>query len=639
MCFDKAKKELISEIAQLEAKASNFNTVNEKKPFAQGAGFATKGLEEFMKADAALKSGDTIGASAAVLRGIGSVSQLLVFAAGPSGALIGGVLNVLLGVISAIMDALKPPTDSLISKIEKLIQDQILKTKRDDLSAAFNAWKMEEVKMDAYLKAGNIKTWEDAINITNWQNHYTNISNGFATLQTQSSINSREWLPLFDINIIYTLRFWLRLQHITVYLFIRKKPADAESKDMLPLLPTLIGPDAFLKIRNLAAKTLYNALLNVHYSSVNNVDFHSQWLSHLSPPYTSGTGIRGIQREPIYNRIGVAKGPEMKNMSSGESICFAIAESGTIFNVGTFPNTLYIGRQGTDWYQVPTDIFNDHPVEQVAIGEMGDDKLIIVCAYDGGTKISYCTFDDESGTDHENEHNGWTAGDWRCPTAIWKQKIIPEGLSILSLGVHPWQPNWDLYAFAVNKEGAGNLYSVKFASGKTVVMEKIPHTFLGVAQMIEFTFKVAPHYKRKEISPCTISFVGNDLYLQVGNWICQKVDDKWEGWNVRTVLGKEELNVYQARFFADKTQVFATNKGLIMRYNNPKEEDSKGEGPKGERWSVYTDENIQTLCFWKAVSAQAGTAWAMLKTFKEAMDQTIDDLPKNANKPEYTVIA
>lgn len=635
MPFDKETKDLNAEIAQFKANDSNFNTVHEKTQFAQEAAFATKGLEEFMKADAALKSGDTIGASAAVLRGMGSISGLLVFAAGPLGAFIGGVLNVLMNVISAIMDALKPSTDSLINKIEKLIQDQTLKTKRDELRSALDAWEFEELKMNGDLKEGNIKNWKDAVNMAKWEKHYTHINNGFATLQTQSAINSREWLPLFDLNIIYTLRFWLRLQHITIYLFYRKKPVN--TPDMQPLQTSLIGPGTFLTIRNHIAKTLYNSLLNVHYSSVNNVDFHSRWLTKDFQPFKSGLGEWGHERQSIYNRIGVAKGPEMKNMGFGESICFAIAESGTIFNIGTSSNTLYIGREGTDWYQVPTDRFSNLPVEQIAIGELGNDKLAIVCVYGGGTKISHCTFDDQSGTDHENEHNGWTPGAWRC--GPWKQKIIQDGLSILSLGILPWAPNWDLYAFAVNKEGAGSLYSVKFASGKSLVMNKIPDTFLDASKMAEYTFNVAPRYKRGEISPCTISFVGNDLYLQVGNWIYQRVDDKWDGWDVRKLLGKTGLNVYQARFFADKTQVFATNEGLIMRYNDPGKVVMNKDGTKKETWRVYSDGNIKTLCFWKAVSRQTDTARILLETFKEAMDQTVDDLLKNANKAEHTTIA
>lgn len=608
------------QIDKLLDNANNFSSGQLKQRYLQGATLASKGLEEFMKADKALKSGDAIGASSAVLRGIGSVSQLVTLATGPVGVLIGSVLNVFLGVITAIIDALKPPTESLISEIEKLIQDQTLKTKRDELRAAFDAWKMEELIMDGALKEGNIKTWKDAIGMAQWEKHYTNINNGFATLQTQSEINSKEWLPLFDLNIIYSLSYWLRLQYVTLYLFDRKKPNEERPHDMLPLQPNLIGPKAFLNMRNHAAQTLYNGLSNVHYSSVNNVEFHSLWLTSGLEPFLPGTGRRGLQSNPIYNRIGVAKGPNMKNIGSGKSVCFAIAESGTIFSVGTDPNTLYIGRQGTDWFEVPIKNFANLPVEQVTIGEMGNDKLIIVCVYDGGTKIAHCAFDDRSGTKHEKEHGGWTAGDWRC--GKWSHKIIPEGISILSLGVRPCPPYWGLYAFGVNQEREGNLYRVIF-EGKNLQMEAMPDTFIGASQMAEFTFKIAPSYKRTEISPCTISFVGDDLYLQVGNWISQRIDGKWEGWNVRKVLGKEGLNVYQARFFADRTQVFATNKGLIMRYNDPKKKE----------WGVYADENIQTLCFWKAVSRQADTAWTMLRAFKEAMDQTMDDLFKNP--PEH----
>lgn len=588
----------------------NFNKKYEKTPYGVFGTAANNGLNEFNKANAAFKSGDTMGGSAAVLRGIGALSAGLVLVGGPVGAAIGAVLGLLTGVIAAILDALKPATDSMISKIEKLIFEQSLREAYNDIKGGIAGWELIEKQIDNLVASGRLITWEFLNQTVPWQEHYVRINRCFSTLQTNARVHSGEWLPLFDLNIIYAMRFWVYLENLSLIFCRERLPPDPDSHEMLPLEPTLPQVKTFYDMRQLAAKNLRDGVLNTHYSSVNEVDFYSLWLSP-GRPYKNGVDSLTWQANPIYHRVGALHGSANENLSIGKSICFEIAQSGTFFSAGTNPLTLYAGRPEGGFKAPPVSFGNG--LEQLAIGDFGNDKLGVVCVYANGRQLSFCSFDDRSGTHHEKKHGGWTPGDWRWGT--WG-KLWLQGRSILSLAMQPYPTHWSLYAFTVDRSGNGELCLATWTGDNpNLKMTPFPETHFSKASLTEAMFGFTPEYGRRGISPCLVTCLGDDLFLQVGKRICHRKNGKWECWNAQDVLGISGLAVYQARHYADGTTLFSTNQGVIMQYPNPQND-----------WkpNIYQDKVIETIWFNKAVSSQALTALQLLIQVTEAAKQPID---------------
>src|SRR5262245_5833415 len=115
-------------LADVQQAVDSFNNdpAIQKTPFGTVDTSIQGGLQEFTAADQSCRSGDTMGGSAAVLRGIGSLSAALALA-GPAGAVAGALMAAITSIISAILEAMKPATDSLESKLEKIIVAQELK--------------------------------------------------------------------------------------------------------------------------------------------------------------------------------------------------------------------------------------------------------------------------------------------------------------------------------------------------------------------------------------------------------------------------------------------------------------------------------------------------------------------------------
>lgn len=598
--FAQAYQNAKSEVAQ-------FNTKHDtnKTPFGAAGTAASKSLDEFNKANVAFKSGDALGGSAAVLRGIGALSAALVLGGGPAGAAFGLVLGVILGVISSILEAMKPATASLIGQIEKLLDEQTLKETRQRIKGGLDAWELEEKKIDHIVRTGRPFTQADYDGI-GWKHHYEQIESSFAALQDNKGVDSKQWLLLFDLNVIYALRFWTYVE-LTFLLVNQQGRPGPESHELRKVESSDLKRSLY-DMRNSAAKKFRDNIKSLYYHSRNGVDFHALYRTSGYAPYVPGKGQYGWQRNAIYHRVGVVEGPPMKNLGSGESLGFAVASSGTIFSVGSRPYTLYVGR-GSDWRAVSRDVFGDD-VEQVAIAEWGDDKVSVVCLHGSGRKISFCMFNDETPIERDGKYKKWATGDWRW--GKWFHYSTPNQMTILSLAVQVKKPDWSIYAIALDSSSNGELYKVTWGPDQNEVnMEGFPATQFDKRSLDEMTYGVTPAPGRVEISPCTVTCLGDDLYAQVGNQVWHRINTIWDGWNARTII-RSDVNVYQARFLADGTQLFSTNKGLYMRYLDP-ENDWK--------YSLFRDEAIDTVWFWKAVSSQAVTAEDLLKEVTKAAEQ------------------
>jgi len=601
--FDQAYKDAITA-------RDNFNKTYEKTPYTAAGTAISKGLDEFTKANAAFKSGDTMGGSAAVLRGMGAISAALTLGGGPAGAAFGLLLGAITGVIAAILEAMKPASESLIAKIEKLLDEQTLKETRELITGGIAAWNLEEGKIDGIKKTGRRFTMADLDRI-NFAHHYGQIAQAFSTLGDNKDSHSKQWLLLFDLNLIYAQRFWIEIELTALLVCKRGQELESEPRPLRELeSPEL--QNRFYDMRKKVAELFRDRIKALYYYSRNEVAFHSLYRNSTLAAYTTGVGSYALQRNSIYHRVGVIDGPPMEDLGIGESVCFAIADSGTIFSVGSRPYTLYVGRPGGDWLPVSPDIFGAE-VDQVAIAELENDKVLVVCLHGNGHKVSICNFDDRAGTEHESKYNGWTSGAWRWQTPGWVTYDMPNQMTVLSLAIDVHPPAWRLDAFALDAEGNGQFYDVHFPQGKsTAEVKGVPETIFGATWLSQVTFGVAPAPNRSEISPCTISRLGDNLWLQVGNRIRQRLNGKWDAWDVQPILGND-INVFQARFYADDTQVFATNKGLIMRFLDPN---------KNWTYGVFTDEKIDTLWFWKGVSLQALTSKELLIQVTEAAQQT-----------------
>ncbi|SHL97047.1 hypothetical protein SAMN05216311_101267 [Chitinophaga sp. CF418] len=599
---------------------TNFNNDYKDTPIGVAGLAVSKSLDETTNAITAFQNGDVNGGSAALLRGIGALSGTLVLSMGPAGAAFGALLNGMLGIISVILEAIKPPTESMLSKIENLIMEETLRNTRDKITAGISSWQLLEVRIDKWVKDGRFIT-VDYMNqsLPDWERHYEQIDEGFNTLNSHTKPHSTEWLALFELNVVYAVHFWTYIELLN--LLITNKRANAESQEA----SDKESREIFYGIRRRIAEKLKNRMRNIHYSSVVEVDFYSTWLSSARSQYHSGKGLSFLQANQIYHRIGALGGLSMESLENSNSNCFATASSGTIFSVER--NGLYVGRKGVEWERAPLDL-NGDSIEQVTIGEKKDGELLIVCILNAGKKIAFCTFDDRAGTAHEDLPNAWTPGAWRFDK--WKFRSIPGNVSLLSVGVtaRPAPEQWAMYTFAVDKEGAGQLYKVQVTEGDTVKMTVIKDTYLDPQRLSKDTYGVAPVEGRSEVSPCVFSFVENKILLQIGNLIFEIENEVANNWHVQEHLEMvdpqdikdlDHLQVFQARFYEDGSMLFATNMGLILRYNDPE---------SGE-WRVYKDAAIETIWFTKAVAEQALAIRALITGMKEAADQPIEKLLGN----------
>jgi hypothetical protein len=370
----------------------------------------------------------------------------------------------------------------------------------------------------------------------------------------------------------------------------------------------------FRRTRKAVAKRLRDDILDVHFHSVNEVDFYALYLGSGVPPYGRGIGSYASRMNSIYHRIGVIENPDMADINVGESANFAVAASGTIFSVGSNPYTLYAGRLGIEWFKVDQAAFRGDDVEQVTIGELDNDKVVVVCLHGQGHKISFCEFDDAADTFHETKPHAWSAGAWRW--GGWSTYGLPDQVTVLSLAVKAHPPGYSLYAFALDSSGNGQAYEVTFTAGEANArMQAFPDTWFSRSAIFDATNSIAPAPNRQELSPVTISCgMGDTLYVQIGHEMRVRDNGKWYVWPMRQYSGVSDLDIYQARGFEDGTVVLSTNKGLIMRYLDPK----SGWKPRD-----FTDEKIITICFSKGVSRQASTVQELLKVVTEAAEQPV----------------
>lgn len=590
-----------------------------KKYKDQGVEFARAGeaisqsLDQFLSARDAFENGDVMGGSAAVLRGIGALAGVLGLAGGPIGAAVGALLAVITGVIAAILEALRPASESLEAKLERLLAESDLKNEYTVIDGYFAAWKSNELIIDSWAQSEKKVTWEEMNKAIEWNTHYQNIVSAFSTLDMYKDNHSKSWLPLFDLGITYALHFWVYLEAIGPIVTSQVMPQDPQQLAVVETPEDALQKQNFYKQRQLVATELGTRLRSLHYYSLNEVAFHSLWLNQDYAAYTSGTGSQAYQRNSIMYRVGVLNGPQAEDINAGESVCFALANGGTFFSVGSRPYTLYVGRRGVDWYEVPPATFGGEEVDQVAIGELGGESVMIAVVHGSGRRFSICRFDDQSDTQHETTHHGWTAGAWRF--GPWFTYDMPDQMTILAMAVKVLGSSVGFLTFALNAAGDGTLYDVGTPGNtNTATVQAFAPTTFGKEWLSQVTWGIAPAPGRSELSPCTISCVGDDIYLQVGNRIAQRENGTWWAWDVPGQMGSG-VQAYQGRAYADSSMVFSTNQGLIIRYHNPE---------KNGELDYYKDEAIQTIWFSKEVSRQALTARALIEQLTAAAAQQVD---------------
>ncbi len=576
-------------IQRAQVSIATFNKDYEKTPFAAAGKDAAAGLKEFVSAAESFKHGDSVGGSSSLLKGIGSFASAMAIA-GPAGAAAGALLAAITGLISAILDAMKPAMESLESKIEKLLVTEDLTLMYGEMQAGNVALShvMQEIENQEGKLVGSAgMTYAQLTGILNpiayWAAHEKNILKTMQHLKSFSHSHSREWMPLFDITVAYALRYWLVFESIAALIVEEDK-------------------HNYLSHRKITADAIKNSIENIYLSSLNEADFYHLTMGDVAKAYPYDVDQRSAELSIFSSlalRTGLIDGGAY-TMDAGKLCTFAPSTGGTLF-LGATHSRLYYGR-GNNWVQV----LNCPGCEQVFIGEHSNNKICVVCVHDSGRRFSFAIFDDTSGSVHENGIDSWSTGDWRW--GKWCTYDVPEERTILTMAIQPVERgDFAFWAFVLAKGGGAGLSQISI--NNEVKLIPVHETWLPQQKLQDVMFNVSLTAKRWEISPCTISLVGETIFLHVGNQMMIRELGKWVTWELQgqDFFWDPALNIYQARAFADGSLIFATNKGLYARYTAL---DGKLTSP--------IDTSIKTLWFWKQCSDQAVTVKELYKLVASA---------------------
>lgn len=524
-------------------------------------------IDEFANAAAAFESGDTMGGTAMVMRGFGSLSGTMALIAPPVGALVGALLGAITSIIAAILEAMRPETESLEQKLEKMIRKGALRQAYVAMSAGKATWELAETKIfmlaEQRQKAADLllqdkahpslsdaerkeledicagRTWEYLTQNIGWERHKALISESFATLAQERGTVSSEWLALFDITVSYAVRFWMAFESMAGLVGDPGHNKIGSAYNNMQL---------FQALRRVVARQLAEDIASVYFEAQNTAKIYHLW-----------AGIETYQE--IGYRVGITgQSVETTQWLGGKSSTFAVSPGGTIFSTGTKTSTepLYFGRGNAPWQESSAVQYCD----QVFLGESNKSEIIVALLYGYGQKVKFMSFDDREGIGEDSVRN-WTPNDKRW-AVIKEFDFSSHNLTILHLAIRPNRYGYAVQALGYRKvEEDVQLYDVLFAGNKIAVAKNSP--YFNAAQVKEqlggnLWCKSAQSY-------CAISYYLGEPVVQLGALV-----QFWEGgkpqlWDLRERghLNASDIKVHQARFFPDLTLVCATNKGLFMR--------------------------------------------------------------------------
>lgn len=590
---------------RLEEKIQKFYTQYEKDSKSSEWYYAGQDVKESASSIAngitRLQNGDRLGGAASVLEGIGQLTNLATFAGLP-GAVFGGILSAITGIISAILEALNPEKDSLEARIEKIITDNTLKVAKVALAGSESTWisqgeilissladtrdaavevlgkpagewpTQEQFEKNGYFIPDTyvteirdkLLTWDEAIKNmaggfsweyleahTHYQSHLQDINAGFETLKTYKENYSIEWIALFDQLMGYMFRMYISLQG----------------------LAGLVDPSGiqmFKKMQNDVAKQFRDGLDEVIFVAQDMPEIYGLW-------HTAGIIYYSISSTQSFQSLMWGMGlsqPTPARMEDVGAKCtsFGISSRGTIFISAAYLTPM-AGRRGIGWGAAGPEKLE---CEQIFIGELPESETVIVaCTHSNGYKLSICSFNDAEGESWEDSPNKWTPNEARWGT--WSHYEYP--FKIIAVGIHALDNKYyKVYALGINEDKSVTLYDLINGSPLAVTL------FHWDASTVEKEFSqhdlwfygpVRTTWHWKGPYPCAISCKpGGFLAAQLGSLVTIRDDAGIAYWDLRSpgMLWDADLNCRQARFFSDGTFVMMSNKGLHMMYWNPKKD-------------------------------------------------------------------
>lgn len=584
-------------IKNVEKETVEFNKRFEKTPFAAVGTAVQNGMKEVNAAVTAFKAGDQMGGSAAVLRSAGAFAGALALA-GPAGAAAGALLAAITSLISTILEAMKPASESLEVKIESLLDKQELKNAYIALEGNKAAWAISEADIKQFSKEKQTFSWDYLTGKTNWKIHHTLILTTLEKLKESSTVN--EWMKAHDSVITYALRFWILIS--TMGGVLKNEPNSTYATD-----------------RDLIAKQLLDTLRAINFNAIDLTNLHARWYSNANdgaPFYyrdvfhrldTIGRASSGQGYSEIYQRIGVINGNKSLNRLGGDISSFAVSKSGTF--IASTSGGLAYGRNASDL----TEVSSCPGAEQVAIGELGNNLISVATLFHeeedysriGGawrfrkSHIALSCFNDATGVSGHDNPNAWTKGEWRWEN--WIQREVVDNMTVLALAIEVNSGGFTVLAFAIDRDGNGRPYSVRF-EGNEAKLEPLGHQGLTANEIFKYTYGFEPIPGQGHLGPFTVTTNGN-RYFHIGNCVLVQHENGWDTWDLQSeaFFSDSELNCYQFRAFRDGSVVAATNKGLVVRAPDMSEAYSKKQDPLG----IWTAPEVQTMFFWRTESQQA----------------------------------
>jgi hypothetical protein len=559
-------------------------------------------IDQFANAAEAFESGDTMGGTAMVMRGFGSLSGTLALVAPPVGALVGALLGAITSIIAAILEAMRPKTESLEQKLEKMIRKGALRQAYVAMSAGKASWELAETKIfmlaEQRQKAADLlqansnlsaeerkeledicagRTWEYLTQNIGWERHKALISESFATLAQERGTVSSEWLALFDITVSYAVRFWMAFESMAGLV------GDPGHNKTLAAYNNM---QLFQSLRRVVARQLAEDIASVYFEGQNTAKIY-----HLC------AGIEKYQE--IGYRVGVTgQSVEATQWLGGKSSTFAVSPGGTIFSTGHTSNEepVYVGRGNAPWSKAPKARYCD----QVFIGESNEsDTVIVACLHGYGQKVTFTPYHDEEGR-NEKSRRDWTPNDERWGTEV-EFDFTSHNLTILHVAIRPNRASYSAQVLGYRKDPQDvQLYEV-YRDGKKIELAHNGPYFNPEQVKKELGSDL---WRRSKSTHCSISYYLGEPVVQLGALV-----QFWEGgkahiWDLREsqFLNAPDIKVYQARFFPDLTFVCATDKGLFMRCRvDPRAKD------KDPIWVV--DRALQTDWFDKHGSKELASAY------------------------------
>lgn len=572
-------------------------------------------IDHLAEAAEAFKSGDTLGGTAMVMRGIGALSGTLALVAPPVGALVGALLGAITSLIAAILEAMKPQSESLEQKLKRFIEEESLSNAYIAMSAGKAEWEVAEMKIymlaeqrqraadllaqddanpqlsvierEQLMRVCEGRSWEYLTQNIGWERHKARISASFAALAKKRDLASTEWLALFDITMNYALRFWIAFESMAGLV-----GGDGSTDEHAPAYN---NAQLFHALRRVVARQLQEDIESVYFEAQNKAQIYHLW-----------SGVE--RRQNIGRRVGVSgQTVEPTQWLGGKSSSFAVSSGGTIFSSGITDGKepLYVGRGGAEsWQAAPGAEFCD----QVFTAELGEPgEVLVMNLHSYGQRLSYAIFNDMEGHVGEDSKRDWTPNAQRW--GGWGHlDFTSQHLTILFAALKSMdKTSMTIHALGVH-EGSHEvqLYEVHVGADVRVASAGPDFTFSHAEVVAELGDH--PLWRRSDPTRCAISYFLGEPVVQLGALVRGRAEGSPFTWDLRR---PEHLDgpvvVHQGRFFQDLTFVCATEQGLFMRCRvNPQD---------GMSWVV--DRKLQTSWVWKQASTEVMSAYNLFYRLRD----------------------